>query len=159
HVGFLPAQRLEQRTVGGLSQTRAYELITFRVAAAPAHEPAVVEPGQGLGHTLEGEDSRPDEQQKADERRGRIAGQAEAACPAAGRRGVGVAGLDRAPPETLLNSELGLDSTHEIVGAHGDATRGDDEICLERLLEGASMRGFLIAHSAQRFDDRSYRLE
>jgi hypothetical protein len=105
--------------------------------------------------TLKGADGRAHEQHEADERGDGVAGQAEDQRLLADAESDRLAGLDRHTPEDLPDAELGLDATDEIVGADGDSARGDDEILLERLLEGAPVRGFVVADCRQQFDDRA----
>src|SRR5207244_10555863 len=70
-----------------------------------------------------------------------------------------LARLDGHAPKDLLDSELGLDPTDEVVRPNGDAARGDDDVRAQRMLESVSMRGLVVADRRHQLDDRAGGLE
>ena len=64
-----PPQRLElDRAVVARPDPRAHQLVSGRIPFRRSREPPRLEPGQRVGVTLKGQDSRPDEELEADQR-------------------------------------------------------------------------------------------
>ena len=79
---------------------------------------------------LQCQSGRTDEQLEADERRNGIARQAEYERRAADAERHRLARLHGNPPEHLFDAQLGLDSADQVVGSDGDASGGDEDVCL-----------------------------
>ena len=84
-----------------------------------------------VADALERQHRGPDEELEADERRDRVARQAEDERRAAHAEGDRLARLDRDAPEHLLDAELGRDAAHEIVRPDRHAARGHEHVRLE----------------------------
>src|SRR5262249_10951047 len=108
-----PAPRSEGRPARGFT----------RVPRVPARATVA-----GAGAPRGGEQGGPQEELEADERRAGVPGQSEAQRPSANAEGDGLAGPDGDPPEDLLDSQLRLGRTDEVVHADRDAAARDEDV-------------------------------
>ena len=112
-----------------------------------------------VGMALQREQRRADEEEAADERRDRVAGKPEGEGGAAGAEGEGLARAHGHTPEHLLDAEAREHTSDEIVRPHRDATRGDDDVGLERAGERLLESLLRVLDHRQPLDDRARRLQ
>ena len=133
HVRLLAGDRLEHDAVVGDGRAGADEVVAAGVPLDGDGERARRPARAGVGRPLQGQHRRPDEELAADERRDRVARQAEDERPAADAERDRLARPHGDAPEDLLDPELGLDPPDEVVRADRDAARGDEHVVLEAL--------------------------
>ena len=112
HVRLLPGDRLEPNVGSVRVSRRAHELVARGIAPESGRDMAERVPRQRIGGALPGQKSRPDEDERAHERRDRVAGKAEHERLAAHTERERLSGLDGDAPEDLLHAEVCLDA-HE----------------------------------------------
>jgi hypothetical protein len=135
HVRLLAENGLEHELVPIHTRPRTHELVALRVAPEPGAEPAGLVPWQRLLEPLQRSQCGLDEELTADERRDRIAGQPEDERLSAHAERNRLARLDRHAPEDLVDAEVPLGRSDEVVLAHRDAARGDERVGRETSLE------------------------
>ena len=130
---LLARDRLEHDTVVGDRRTGADEIVAAGVSLDGDGERARRPAWAWVARPLQGQDRRADEELAADERRDRVARQAEDERPVADAERDRLARSHGHAPEDLLDPELGLDPADEVVRADRHAARGDEHVVLEAL--------------------------
>jgi sortase A len=160
HVRFLASQRLELgRAVVTVAPSCAGQLVADRVPLRGDREPPGLEPGQRVGVALQRQHCRPDEELEGDERRDRVTGQAEHERPLPHAERDRLAGLHGDAPEDLLDAELGLDRTDEVVRADRHAAGGHEQVVFEPACQRLAVGVLVVGDRREALDGSACRPE
>ena len=117
-------------------------------------EPTARKSGRRVRVSLQGEHGGADEELEAHERRDRVAGKTEHERPPAYAEGQRLARLHGDAPEHLFDTELGRNTSNEIVRSNRDAAGSDEHVRFEPSQERSAMRLLVIGDGDDLLDRR-----